>query len=104
MRPFLVARCSALLASLMMAGPAFASLETGRKGASVYCSMRARGNPHEVSWTAAYERMKRQSTGLFKISPKHAAVVLTEAVIEDNNSTCMAFLGDIFARHSGQLP
>jgi hypothetical protein len=72
----------------------------GGKGAKVYCFMRAAGNTHQVSWDAAYALIKRQSDSLFKTSPEHAAVMITEAVV-NNPSTfpdCGKFLGDLYAK------
>ncbi len=71
----------------------------GGKGAQVYCFMRNNGNVHEVSWTAAYALVKRQSAGLFKTSPEHAAVMITEAVVQNPGTypDCGRFLGDLFA-------
>ena len=70
------------------------------KGAKTYCFMRGAGNTHKVSWDAAYGLIKRQSTSLFKTSPEHAAVMITEAVV--NNPTaypdCGKYLGDLFVR------
>ena len=43
--------------------------DQGSKGAQVYCFMRKAGNNHEVSWTAAYALLRRQSASLFKTSP-----------------------------------
>ena len=70
----------------------------GGKGAQVYCFMRNNGNVHEVSWTAAYALIKRQSDGLFKTSPEHAAVMITEAVVKDpsNYPDCGQYLGALF--------
>ena len=75
-----------------------ASTETGMKGAKVYCYMRDAGNSHEVSWSAAYEVVKRQTNGLFKTSPKHAAVLITEAVVQEPTSfdDCGTYIGDLF--------
>ena len=72
--------------------------ETGGKGANVYCYMRENGNSHEVSWSASYEVIKRQTNGLFKTSPKHAAVMITEAVVKEPSSfnNCGRYLGDLF--------
>ena len=50
-----------------------------RKGAQVYCFMRSSGNDHTVSWNAAYALIKRQGRGMFKTSPQHASVIITEA-------------------------
>ena len=87
---------SALLIALA-AVPAQAN-EVGRKGAEVYCFMRESGNPHNVSWEAAYARIKRQGSGLFKTSPKHAAVLITETVVSDreNFANCGKYLGALY--------
>ena len=68
------------------------------KGAKVYCFMRSSGNDHKVSWNAAYAVIKRQRSGLFKTSPEHASVMITEAVVNDPGSfpDCAQFLGDLF--------
>jgi hypothetical protein len=72
----------------------------GNKGAQVYCYMRNNGNIHEVSWAAAYALVKRQSASLFKTSPEHAAVMITEAVVQNPNSfpDCGRYLGDLYTR------
>jgi len=83
-------------------GPALAQgvdiSSPGAKGARVYCSMRSSGNSHEVSWTAAYALIKRQSASLFKTSPEHAAVMITEAVVNNPGSfpDCGKYLGDLY--------
>jgi hypothetical protein len=96
---------AALTASLGMGGPAPAAAQTaseapGAKGAQVYCFMRANGNNHEVSWTAAYALIKRQSASMFRTSPEHAAVMITEAVVQNPTSfpDCGRFLGDLYNR------
>ena len=68
------------------------------KGAKIYCFMRSSGNDHEVSWKAAYAVIKRQRSGVFKTSPEHASVMITEAVVQDpgNFPDCGQFLGDLF--------
>ncbi len=73
----------------------------GGKGAKVYCYMRNSGNAHEVSWNASYALLKRQSNSMFKTSPKHAAVMITEAVVEQPNKypNCGKYLGDLFTPH-----
>jgi hypothetical protein len=79
----------------------------GGKGAQVYCFMRNNGNVHEVSWTAAYALVKRQSAGVFKTSPEHAAVMITEAVVQNPGTypDCGRFLGDLFIpRTTGSAP
>ncbi len=51
-----------------------------------------------MSWEAAYALIKRQKSGMFKTSPEHAAVMITEAVVEDPGSypDCGQYLGDLF--------
>ena len=68
------------------------------KGAKVYCYMRSSNNDHKVSWEAAYALIKRQKSGMFKTSPEHAAVMITETVVEDPGSypDCGQYLGDLF--------
>jgi hypothetical protein len=60
--------------------------------------MRSSGNSHDVSWTAAYALIKRQSASLFKTSPEHAAVMITEAVVNNPGSfpDCGKYLGDLY--------
>ena len=72
----------------------------GAKGAQVYCFMRSNGNNHEVSWAASYALIKRQSASLFRTSPEHAAVMITEAVVQNPNAfpDCGRFLGDLYNR------
>ena len=82
------------------AAPASEAVIAGSKGAQVYCFMRNNGNIHEVSWAAAYALVKRQSASLFKTSPEHAAVMITEAVVQNPNSypDCGRYLGDLYTR------
>ena len=63
----------------------------------VGCSCQS-GIDHIVSWEASYALIKRQNGGLFKTSPQHAAVMITEAVVEDpeNFPDCGQYLGDLF--------
>jgi hypothetical protein len=72
----------------------------GAKGAQIYCFMRGNGNNHDVSWAAAYALIKRQSASMFKTSPEHAAVMITEAVVQNPNNfpDCGRFLGDLYNR------
>jgi hypothetical protein len=72
----------------------------GGKGAQVYCFMRGAGNSHEVSWLAAYALIKRQSASLFKTSPEHASVMITEAVVQNPTSfpDCGKYLGGLFEK------
>ncbi|CAK6687048.1 DUF6554 family protein [Synechococcus sp. CCY9201] len=76
------------------------SSDAGSKGAQVYCFMRGAGNNHQVSWDAAYALIKRQSASLFKTSPEHGAVMITEAVVQNPGTypDCGRFLGDLYAK------
>lgn len=91
---------AALGGSLTVAPAARADQESdaGRKGAQIYCFMRNNGNSHQVSWDAAYAVIKRQSDSLFKTSPQHAAVLITEAVVGTpaDFPECGRYLGDLF--------
>jgi len=96
---------AALTAALAMGAQAPATAQTavetpGAKGAQVYCYMRANGNNHDVSWMAAYALIKRQSASMFRTSPEHAAVMITEAVVQNPTSfpDCGRFLGDLYNR------
>ena len=79
---------------------ALAGNETGAKGAQIYCFMRSSSNNHEVSWKAAYAVIKRQSASVFKTSPEHAAVMITEAVVADPGkyNDCGRYLGDLYVK------
>lgn len=72
----------------------------GAKGAKTYCYMRSVGNTHKVSWEAAYALIKRQNANLFKTSPGHAAVMITEAVVNDPAAypDCGKYLGDLYVK------
>ncbi len=72
--------------------------ESQAKGAQIYCFMRITGNDHEVSFNASYEVIKRQKSSIFKTSPKHAAVMIIEAVVENPTEyeNCGGYLGDLF--------
>jgi len=72
----------------------------GAKGAQVYCFMRNNGNDHTVSWNAAYSLIKRQSASMFRTSPEHAAVMITEAVVNNPGTfpDCGRYLGDLYRR------
>lgn len=95
------------IVSLAVPGQA-ASSETEQKGAQVYCFMRSSGNDHTVSWNAAYALIKRQGRGMFKTSPEHASVMITEAVVQDPGTypDCGQYLGDLFGgnKTSSSLP
>lgn len=96
---------AALTASLGLAAQTPATAQSvpetpGAKGAQVYCYMRANGNNHDVSWLAAYALIKRQSASMFKTSPTHAAVMITEAVVQNPTAfpDCGRYLGDLYNR------
>ena len=92
----------------LLAINADAAEATQNKGAQVYCFMRSNGNNHTVSWEASYALIKRQKSGMFKTSPEHAAVMITEAVVNDPGTypDCGRYLGDLFApkKSSASLP
>jgi hypothetical protein len=90
----------ALLAPAPAPAQAGASEGPGAKGAQVYCFMRNNGNDHAVSWNAAYALIKRQSAGMFKTSPEHAAVMITEAVVNNPGTypDCGRYLGELYRR------
>ena len=97
-RSSLVLSAAALIGALGSFNPAVEAAQTEEKGAKIYCFMRSSGNDHEVSWNAAYAVIKRQRSGVFKTSPEHASVMITEAVVQDpgNFPDCGQFLGDLF--------
>ena len=98
-RSSLVLSAAALIGAFSSVTPALQAAEpTEDKGAEIYCYMRSRGNDHKVSWNAAYAVIKRQRSGVFKTSPEHASVMITEAVVQDpgNFPDCGQFLGDLF--------
>ena len=66
-------------------------------GAEIFCSMRDGGNDHESSWDAAYEYIKKQKGGFFKVSPKNAAAQITETVIREKEkfSYCVEYLDQL---------
>ena len=98
-RSSLVLSAAALIGALSsVTHPLQAAAATEDKGARIYCYMRSSGNDHEVSWKAAYAVIKRQRSGVFKTSPEHASVMITEAVVQEpgNFPDCGQFLGDLF--------
>ena len=98
-RSSLVLSAAALIGALSsITSPLQAAGATEVKGAKIYCFMRSSGNDHKVSWNASYAVIKRQRSGLFKTSPEHASVMITEAVVNDPGSFpgCGQFLGDLF--------
>ena len=66
-------------------------------GAEIFCTMRDGGNDHESSWDAAYTYIKKQKGGLFKVSPKQAAALITETVIREREkfSFCVEYLDNL---------
>ena len=90
--------------SQLLGRPALAAAgdTPGGKGAQVYCFMRTAGNNHEVSWIAAYALIKRQSASLFKTSPEHASVMITEAVVQNPTSfpECGKYLGSLYEKQA----
>ena len=66
----------------------------GSFGAEIFCTMRDGGNDHESSWEAAYSYIKKQKSGIFKVSPKQAAAQITESVIRDKETLnyCVEYL------------
>ena len=67
-------------------------------GADIYCFMRTGGNTHEPSWKAAYQFIKGKEQGLFKTSPKQAATMIVEEVVQDPKKyqDCISYLGDLY--------
>jgi len=99
MRRLLVLSTAGLIGGLLGSSVAVMAGETTQaKGAKVYCFMRSSGNDHNVSWNAAYALIKRQGRSIFKTSPEHASVMITEAVVNDPGSypNCGRYLGDLF--------
>ena len=92
-----------LIGALVGALPqAVAAETTESKGAKIYCFMRSSGNDHSVSWNASYAVIKRQGNGMFKTSPEHASVMISEAVVQDpgNFPDRGQYLGDLFGAGS----
>ena len=77
----------------------------GTNGADIYCFMRNGGNTHEPSWQAAYQFIKSKQQGLFKTSPKQAASLIVEEVVQDPNKyeDCINYLGDLYRGESEAL-
>ena len=71
-------------------------------GADIYCFMRNGGNTHEPSWQAAYQFIKNKKQGLFKTSPKQAASLIVEEVVQDpaKYEDCINYLGDLYTGES----
>ena len=71
-------------------------------GADIYCFMRKGANSHEPSWQAAYQFIKNKKQGLFKTSPKQAASLIVEEVVQDpiKYEDCINYLGDLYTGES----
>ena len=74
-------------------------------GADIYCFMRNGGNSHEPSWEAAYQFIKNKKQGLFKTSPKQAASLIVEEVVQDPTKyeDCINYLGDLYRGDSTSI-
>ena len=74
-------------------------------GADIYCFMRNGGNTHEPSWQAAYQFIKNKKQGLFKTSPKQAASLIVEEVVQDPTKyeDCINYLGDLYTGNSSSM-
>ena len=74
-------------------------------GADIYCFMRNGGNTHEPSWQAAYQFIKSKKQGLFKTSPKQAASLIVEEVVQDpiKYEECINYLGDLYTGDSTSI-
>ena len=74
-------------------------------GADIYCFMRNGGNTHEPSWEAAYQFIKNKKQGLFKTSPKQAASLIVEEVVQDPTKyeDCINYLGDLYTGESSAM-
>ena len=74
-------------------------------GADIYCFMRNGGNTHEPSWEAAYQFIKNKKQGLFKTSPKQAASLIVEEVVQNPTkyNDCINYLGDLYTGESSSI-
>ena len=74
-------------------------------GADIYCFMRNGGNTHEPSWQAAYQFIKNKKQGLFKTSPKQAATLIVEEVVQDPKKyeDFINYLGDLYTGDSSTI-
>ncbi|ABI47608.1 hypothetical protein sync_0711 [Synechococcus sp. CC9311] len=72
----------------------------GINGAEIYCLMRNMGNDHQASWKATYALIQDRYGG---ISPEHAALMITDAVVRDPGSYPNGgqYLGDLDAGNLG---
>ena len=74
--------------------------KAGSQGVDIYCVMRTGGNDHDSSWEAAYQAIKSERGGLFKISPKQAATIIVQQVVgsRETYENCVQYLGDLFPK------
>ena len=74
-------------------------------GADIYCFMRNGGNTHEPSWQAAYQFIKNKKQGLFKTSPKQAASLIVEEVVQNPTKyeNCITYIGDMYKGESSSI-
>lgn len=74
--------------------------KAGSQGVDIYCVMRNGGNDHDSSWQAAYQAIKSERGGLFKISPKQAATIIVQQVVgsPDTYDNCVQYLGELFPK------
>ena len=89
-----------IFTTLIIFSPLFlqtSKVNAGAFGAEIFCTMRDGGNDHESSWEAAYTYIKKQKGGLFKVSPKQAASIITETVIREGEkfSYCVEYLDNL---------
>ena len=89
-----------IFSTLIIFSPLFlqtSKVIAGGFGAEIFCTMRDGGNDHESSWDAAYTYIKKQKGGIFKVSPKQAAALITETVIREREkfSFCVEYLDNL---------
>ena len=77
----------------------------GAQGVDIYCVMREGGNDHDSSWAAAYQSLKNERGGIFKISPRQAATIIVQQVVgaPDKYENCIEYLGELYPK-DGTLP
>ena len=75
-------------------------VNAGSQGVDIYCVMREGGNNHSSSWKAAYQALKNERGGLFKISPNQAATIIVQQVVgnDDKYQNCIKYLGDLYPK------
>ena len=67
--------------------------------------MRNGVNTHEPSWEAAYQFIKNKKQGVFKTSPRQAASLIVEEVVQDpiKYEDCINYLGDLYTGDSSSI-